>query len=77
MLNGRNIAMADRTSAQIFGEIFELLADYKAANPTPSSFSVLVEDVLSLTNGYDFSQWDMDCDEALKSLSIDTGDEND
>ncbi len=75
MKNGTNTAMSDRTSAEIFSKIFGLLADYKAANPTPTSFSVLVKDVVSLTDDYDFSQRQMYCDRALKNLGIEVEEE--
>lgn len=62
--------MSDRTSAEIFGKVFELLDSYRASNPTPTSFSVLAKDVYSLTSDYDFSQYQMGCDKALKNLGL-------
>lgn len=60
---GRGV-MADRTSAAAFGEIFSLLA----ANPKKNK--ALAKKILALTDNFDFSPYQMDCDPALKKLGL-------
>jgi hypothetical protein len=53
--------MADRTSAGLFGSIFEAIADGKPLDP---------EDIWDMTGGYDFSPYQMGCDDALEKLGL-------
>ncbi len=57
--------MADRTSARLFGEIFELLAE----NPT-DEHKAIAKKIFAKTNDYDFSYYQMDADESLIALGI-------
>lgn len=51
--------MADRTSAEVFGIIFEMLAE----NPTKEN-KALAKRIYQLTRNYDFNAYQMDVDEA-------------
>ena len=60
--------MADRTSAQLFGKIFNLLASDKPLDDRPSlalQFWKMMD-----SGDYDFSPYQMDCDRALKKLGL-------
>lgn len=62
--------MADRTSAEIFGTIFQRLA----GNPLESSQDVreFTAWLWELAGGYDFSDGQMECHEALAKLGLAT-----
>lgn len=60
--------MADRTSAGIFGGIFELLAE----NPTNEN-KRLASEIYDMALNYDFSVSQMDCDESLIKLGLNEG----
>lgn len=57
--------MADRTSAGLFGKIFDLLAK----NPTEENKSIAAE-IYPMRSGYDFSDYQMYCDESLIKLGL-------
>ena len=57
--------MADRTSAALFGMIFMHLAK----NPTPENIS-FARQVFAMREDYDFSPYQMGCDEALATLGL-------
>lgn len=57
--------MADRTSAGLFGKIFELLAK----NPTDEHKTIALE-IWPMTQEYDFNKYQMDCDDALVALGL-------
>lgn len=57
--------MADRTSAALFGEIFELLAE----NPT-DEHKAIAKKIMAKTGDYDFSNYQMDADEPLMKLGL-------
>ena len=57
--------MADRTSASLFGKIFDLLAK----NPTEENKSIAAE-IYQMRNGNDFSNYQMYCDESLIKLGL-------
>lgn len=57
--------MADRTSAGIFGKIFTLLADV-----TPEKHKELAQEFYEASREYDFSEYQMSCDEALIKLGL-------
>lgn len=57
--------MADRTSADIFGRIFELLAK----NPTAEN-KRLAREIFQLSNKYDFDPYQMYGDEACLALDL-------
>lgn len=57
--------MADRTSAALFGGIFEHLA----ANPDDRN-KTFAEWLWSQTGDYDFNYYQMGCDEALVKLGL-------
>ena len=57
--------MADRTSAQIFGDIFELLAK----NPDERNKRI-AKKIFQLSCGYDFSPYQMYADDACLALGI-------
>lgn len=58
--------MADRTSAAIFGKLFELLAN----NPTKDNKELANEIYYELIDQYDFSTYQMCADDALISLGL-------
>lgn len=57
--------MADRTSAAIFGKVFELIA----VNITDETKNI-AEELYKETYSYDFSQYQMKADEALIKLGF-------
>ncbi len=57
--------MADRTSARLFGKIFELLAK----NPT-DEHKAIAKEIFAETGDYDFSDYQMDADEPLIALGL-------
>lgn len=57
--------MADRTSAGIFGRIFE----YLAQKPDRRAKEFALE-MWSEAGGYDFSWYQMECDDALVTLGL-------
>lgn len=57
--------MADRTSAELFGTFFELLAK----NPTEEHRQMALE-VYRKSRNYDFMDYQMDCDDALVTLGL-------
>ena len=57
--------MADRTSAGLFGTIFQLLAE----NPT-DEYKSIARKIYNLSHNYDFNQYQMDADEACVKLGI-------
>ncbi len=57
--------MTDRTSAALFGKIFELLAK----NPT-DEHKAIAKEVFAYTGDYDFSYYQMDADDALMALGL-------
>lgn len=57
--------MADRTSAEIFGSIFELLAE----DPTDHHKN-LARKFWRMSDRYDFHPCQMECDEALETLGL-------
>lgn len=57
--------MADRTSASLFCQVFELLA----SDPTPQHVA-FARTLWDHTYGYDFSPYQMECDEALQALGL-------
>lgn len=59
--------MADRMSAAIFAEIFEMLA----ANPT-EEHRVMAKNIWKMKIGCGFSNYQMHCDDALMILDLAT-----
>ncbi len=57
--------MADRTTAGLFGSIFKLLA----GNPT-EEHKAMAKNIWPLQREYDFSPYQMGCDDALIALGI-------
>lgn len=57
--------MADRTSAGLFGRVFELLAK----NPT-EEHKQMAKEIYEFTGEYDFSPYQMSADEACLTLGI-------
>lgn len=57
--------MADRTSAALFGKLFQLLA----RNPTEEHKEIAAE-MFDLTGEYDFSNYQMYADEACEKLGL-------
>lgn len=57
--------MADRTSAGLFGKIFELLAK----NPSVEN-QTIAKEIWPLHHDYDFSEYQMDADEDLIKLGL-------
>lgn len=62
--------MADRTSAELFGKVFEALAKAKAGTLTEKTIGDLAAEFWALTHDYDFSEYQMDCDDALIALGL-------
>jgi hypothetical protein len=71
--------MADRTSARLFGELFTKLAELRQASSSNRASMAateidLLDDLVAWvwdqTGGYDFSPYQMDCDEVLKELGL-------
>lgn len=59
--------MADRTSARLFGDIFELIVDHLAPGSERDNVARLLWDK---TYQYDFTPDQMGCDEALFALGF-------
>lgn len=57
--------MADRTSAELFGMMFEKLA----SNPT-DEHKVWALELFERTKNYDFNEYQMDADSALETLGL-------
>lgn len=57
--------MADRTSAKLFGTIFDLLAK----NPTDEK-KAIAKEIWPLHSEYDFSEYQMNCDDSLIKLGL-------
>lgn len=57
--------MADRTSAEIFGRVFQLLANTPTADPKE-----LARELIQISREYDFSPYQMYADEACMALDI-------
>lgn len=57
--------MADRTSAELFGTLFELLAE----NPT-DEHKAIARRMFDLSGRYDFSEYQMEADEACVTLGL-------
>lgn len=57
--------MADRTSASVFGKIFDLLAE----NPT-EEHKRIAQEIWPMRGEYDFSDYQMYCDESLIKLGL-------
>lgn len=57
--------MADRTSARLFGRIFELLAK----NPT-EEHKRIAKEIFSETRDYDFNNYQMNVDDELIKLGL-------
>jgi hypothetical protein len=57
--------MADRTSAEIFGSVFDLLAQ----NPT-DEHKELARQIYQLARLYDFSDYQMGADDACLALGV-------
>lgn len=57
--------MADRTSAALFGKIFELLAK----NPTDENKKIALE-IWPFRSEYDFNEYQMDADDSLQILGL-------
>lgn len=58
--------MADRDSAEIFGFVFEYLAE----QPQDERTKALALEMWAKTPGYDFCTYQMGCDEALIKLGL-------
>ena len=59
--------MADRTSAALFGHMFEYLA-----KDTSEKAREFARHIWGLTADYDFNSYQMYCDEALEELGLAT-----
>lgn len=57
--------MADRTSASIFGTLFEVLAEAPTAEHKALAFKMY-----RISQGYDFSPYQMGADEACEKLGL-------
>lgn len=57
--------MADRTSAKIFGKVFNLLAQ----NPSEEN-KALAKTMFNEADNYDFSFYQMECDSSLITLGL-------
>jgi len=57
--------MADRTAAALFGQLFALLAEDKPQDP-----KAIALDFWKQSRDYDFSHYQMYCDEALQKLGL-------
>jgi hypothetical protein len=58
--------MADRTSAEIFGTLFEYLAEERSDGRTRA----FARKMWGTTGSYDFSNYQMGCDDALIKLGL-------
>jgi hypothetical protein len=59
--------MADRSSAYLFGEVFRIVAEYVPPGDTRDAMARRLWD---LTLGYDFTDNQMNADEALLALGL-------
>jgi hypothetical protein len=59
--------MADRTSAHLFGCIFEIIDEHVK---DPQDRKVLAERFWAMSRGYDFSEYQMESDEVLERLGL-------
>ena len=59
--------MADRTSAGLFSDMFEILEKYV---PEGEQRDELARRFWDMTEGYDFSPYQMGCDDALLALGL-------
>lgn len=59
--------MSDRTSAHLFGRVFKLIAEYV---PPGDARDRLAREFWRETQGYDFSDYQMDADDALFALGL-------
>ena len=59
--------MADRTSARLFGEVFEILAKYV---PAGTERDEIARRYWGLTSDYDFAPYQMGADDALSALGL-------
>lgn len=57
--------MADRTSAEIFGTVFEFLSE----EPTPAN-KKFARRLFDMAQNYDFNDYQMEADEALMALGL-------
>ena len=57
--------MADRTSAELFSDIFQLLA-----NDEPVDRKAMARELYKTAQAFDFSWYQMYCDEALIKLGL-------
>ena len=66
--------MADRTSAEIFGKIFNrLLVIYNDKNTSKDTKEFIWDfsgELLDMTKGYDFDLYQMDCEKALDRFDL-------
>lgn len=58
--------MADRTSAKIFGEVFDILAGM----PKTEEIVEAAREIMDLACAYDFDEYQMGCDDALRALGL-------
>ena len=61
------VAMADRTSADLFGEVFGILAEHVPAGPERDATALRL---WTAQDDYDFSPNQMDADNALMELGL-------
>ncbi len=64
--------MADRSSAELFGMFFTLLAE----NPTPENKAIAAK-IFPKRRNYDFDDYQMYCDNALRILGLPVKDDDD
>lgn len=62
--------MSDRTSAEIFGNVFVLVARDTTLAKNPKGRNSLALQLWEMSKGYDFGPSQMDCDEALIGLGL-------
>jgi hypothetical protein len=70
--------MSDRTNANLFGLLFQALASHVETDfeegwepdPDGDDVTVLALNLLALAQGYDFSYYQMQCDDALARLGL-------
>ena len=67
--------MADRTSADLFGRIFKLLATDLDNFQRRTERQYLAQEVFNMTYEFDFSTYQMDADAALDALDVETDEE--
>ncbi len=64
--------MADRTSAEIFREVFKILAD-GAVRSNSLQIQIIAKRIYAMTQYYDFSDYQLDASENLRRLGIQVG----